>query len=113
MPPLPASAAFTADRGFGARKITTQLQNLIEGNRDGVYHRLVTLAGPLGPVHDQGGGSTKPTAHFIPQPPRTNPIPRQAIPKTPSTGPVYSEKSPPFQTIEIETLQGHGPCAIF
>ena len=68
----------------------------------------MTLSGPFGPVHDQGGGSIKPSAHFIPQPPRTDPISRPSIPKSVSSGPVYSEKILPLQPIKSEILHHSG-----
>jgi hypothetical protein len=48
MTPDPNSVTSRTRLGFGPRKLTTPLNNLLEGNTKGKYHRN-TLLGPHGP----------------------------------------------------------------
>jgi hypothetical protein len=102
--PNPFASAFGATLRSGPWKISLFLQNLIEGNANSQYHRITLLTGPPGLVHASGGSSTKPPPASYHKSPK-DPFPRPPTLTNPLHFPVYSEKSYPCQTIQVDTLQ--------
>ncbi len=63
MAPKPMTPASWTGGRSGPHNILTLGKNLVELNSNCDYHRLVVLSGVHSPVHHEGGGSPKPTAH--------------------------------------------------
>ncbi len=92
--PNPISVTLRTRLRFGPSKLTTALNDLLDGNTQGKYHRN-TLYRASGPVHSKGGRSLKP-------PPL---LPSQNIPIISPVRSTYSENINMNQSIQSDFLQ--------